>query len=81
MRKLWESGKYKDWEGKGPGDCYGGEFVGRMLSMSSIHSQAQSLTRCSQHARDRSSDQFGSRTGREIEGRIDQVRQLVVETQ
>ncbi|KAK5361178.1 Esa1p-associated factor [Exophiala xenobiotica] len=32
MRKLWESGKYKDWEGKGPGDCYGGEFVGRMLS-------------------------------------------------
>ncbi|KAK5451353.1 Esa1p-associated factor [Exophiala xenobiotica] len=32
MRKLWESGKYKDWEGKGPGDCYGGEFVGRMLT-------------------------------------------------
>ncbi|KIW44694.1 uncharacterized protein PV06_03147 [Exophiala oligosperma] len=32
MRKLWESGKYPEWEGKGPGDCYGGEFVARMLT-------------------------------------------------
>lgn len=32
VRKLWESGKYTEWEGKGPGDCYGAEFVARMLS-------------------------------------------------
>jgi len=32
VRKLWESGKYKEWEGKGPGDCYGAEHLGRMLT-------------------------------------------------
>ncbi|KAI1611735.1 chromatin modification-related protein eaf3 [Exophiala viscosa] len=32
VRKLWESGKYKEWEGCGPGDCYGAEFVARMLT-------------------------------------------------
>jgi hypothetical protein len=31
VRKLWESGKYKDWEGKGPGDCYGAEHLTRMI--------------------------------------------------
>lgn len=33
VRKLWESGKYKDWEGKGPGDCYGAEHLTRMIGM------------------------------------------------
>ncbi|KIW77759.1 hypothetical protein Z517_07592 [Fonsecaea pedrosoi CBS 271.37] len=31
VRKLWESGRYKDWEGKGPGDCYGAEHLTRMI--------------------------------------------------
>jgi mortality factor 4-like protein 1 len=33
VRKFWEnaSGKYPEWEGKGPGDCYGAEHLARML--------------------------------------------------
>ncbi|EXJ65630.1 uncharacterized protein A1O5_11157 [Cladophialophora psammophila CBS 110553] len=31
VRKLWESGRYKEWEGKGPGDCYGAEHLTRMI--------------------------------------------------
>ncbi|KAK5047874.1 hypothetical protein LTR84_006062 [Exophiala bonariae] len=31
VRKLWESGKYKEWDGKGPGDCYGAEHLTRMI--------------------------------------------------
>lgn len=44
MRKLWESGKYPEWEGKGPGDCYGGEFVARMLSRCPVSSLAAVYT-------------------------------------
>jgi hypothetical protein len=31
VRKLWESGRYPEWEGKGPGDCYGAEHLTRMI--------------------------------------------------
>ncbi len=31
VRKLWESGKHKEWDGKGPGDCYGAEHLTRMI--------------------------------------------------
>lgn len=31
VRKWWESGKYSEWEGKGVGDCYGGEHLARLL--------------------------------------------------
>ncbi|KAK5958637.1 Esa1p-associated factor [Knufia fluminis] len=31
VRKWWESGTNKDWEGKGVGDCYGGEHLARLL--------------------------------------------------
>jgi len=31
VRKLWESGKHKAWDGKGPGDCYGAEHLTRMI--------------------------------------------------
>ena len=31
VRKLWESGRFPEWEGKGPGDCYGAEHLTRML--------------------------------------------------
>ncbi|RVX75820.1 hypothetical protein B0A52_00177 [Exophiala mesophila] len=31
VRKLWESGQHKDWEGRGPGDCYGAEHLTRMV--------------------------------------------------
>ncbi|OAP59615.1 mortality factor 4-like protein 1 [Fonsecaea erecta] len=31
VRKLWESGRHKEWEGKGPGDCYGAEHLTRMI--------------------------------------------------
>ncbi|RMD41754.1 hypothetical protein DV735_g3381, partial [Chaetothyriales sp. CBS 134920] len=31
VRKLWESGRYPDWENRGPGDCYGAEHLTRML--------------------------------------------------
>jgi hypothetical protein len=31
VRKLWESGKHKEWDGKGPGDCYGAEHLARMI--------------------------------------------------
>lgn len=34
VRKLWESGKFKEWDGKGPGDCYGAEHLTRMIGMS-----------------------------------------------
>jgi len=34
VRKLWESGKYKEWDGKGPGDCYGAEHLTRMIGTS-----------------------------------------------
>ncbi|RMZ85036.1 hypothetical protein DV738_g367, partial [Chaetothyriales sp. CBS 135597] len=27
VRKLWESGRYPDWENRGPGDCYGAEHL------------------------------------------------------
>ena len=42
VRKLWESGKYPEWEGKGPGDCYGAEHLTRMIGMS--HSCYQFLS-------------------------------------
>lgn len=31
VRQWWESGKYPEWEGKGVGDCYGGEHLARLL--------------------------------------------------
>lgn len=31
VRKWWESGKFPEWEGKGPGDCYGAEHLARLL--------------------------------------------------
>ncbi|KAK5102414.1 Esa1p-associated factor [Exophiala xenobiotica] len=31
VRKWWESGQNKDWEGRGVGDCYGGEHLARLL--------------------------------------------------
>ena len=31
VRQYWESGKYKAWDGKGPGDCYGAEHLTRMI--------------------------------------------------
>ncbi|KAJ9608825.1 Esa1p-associated factor [Cladophialophora chaetospira] len=31
VRKLWESSKHKEWDGKGPGDCYGAEHLTRMI--------------------------------------------------
>lgn len=34
VRKYWESGKWPEWEGKGVGDCYGGEHLARMLGKS-----------------------------------------------
>ena len=33
IRHLWESGKYPEWEGKGPGDAYGAEHLCRMLGI------------------------------------------------
>lgn len=36
VRKYWESGKWPEWEGKGVGDCYGGEHLARMLGKSFI---------------------------------------------
>ena len=31
VRKWWESGKFEEWENKGPGDCYGAEHLARLL--------------------------------------------------
>ncbi|KAL2423505.1 Chromatin modification-related protein eaf3 [Exophiala dermatitidis] len=50
VRKLWESGKYKDWEGKGPGDCYGAEHLTRMIVnlpeiVAQTNMDAESVTR------------------------------------
>lgn len=36
VRKWWESGQNKDWEGRGVGDCYGGEHLARLLGKSSL---------------------------------------------
>lgn len=36
VRKLWESGKYQEWDGKGPGDCYGAEHLTRLLGNSKV---------------------------------------------
>jgi hypothetical protein len=38
VRKLWESGRYPEWEGKGPGDCYGAEHLTRMIGTSHVPS-------------------------------------------
>jgi mortality factor 4-like protein 1 len=66
IRQLWESGKYPEWNGKGPGDAYGAEHLCRMLGLSCpIHhilctSQQQSLTEChSEYAGDGRSNQHG----------------------
>ncbi|EXJ92380.1 hypothetical protein A1O3_00930 [Capronia epimyces CBS 606.96] len=50
VRKLWESGKYKDWEGKGPGDCYGAEHLTRLIVnlpeiVAQTNMDAESVTR------------------------------------
>lgn len=38
VRKWWESGMFDEWEGKGPGDCYGAEHLARLLGKSSHYS-------------------------------------------
>jgi len=40
VRKWWESGQNKDWEGRGVGDCYGGEHLARLLGKSPLNSCA-----------------------------------------
>jgi len=53
VRKWWESGQNKDWEGRNVGDCYGGEHLARLLgkSLLSPYEESGILTMPSQHAR------------------------------
>jgi hypothetical protein len=75
VRKLWESGRYPDWEHRGPGDCYGAEHLTRMLGISptSYLPTEPSLITCSQHARTHSPNQHGRPIRRAPERRDQQV--------
>lgn len=58
VRKWWETGRFEEWDGKGPGDCYGAEHLARLLGeciyllefSSSFCGSMGLICACSQHA-------------------------------